>query len=100
MAKNEDLFREVNDRIQSLSEGFSGDASEAVTFVCECSDAGCRAPVDLTLAEYARVRAHARWFVVAPGHVAPDHEHVARETARYVVVEKDGAAGEVAEDEA
>lgn len=101
VGKNEALFREVNERIRDVSGQlvvFDGEAP--LQFVCECSDEGCNEPVVLRLPEYEAVRADATHFFVAPGHVwEPDDEHVVREAESYVVVEKKGNAGDVAEEE-
>jgi hypothetical protein len=101
VGKNEALFREVNERIRDVSGElvvFERDAQ--LQFVCECSEEGCNEPVVLTLPEYEGVRADSAHFIVAPGHVwEPKDEHVVKETESYVVVEKKGDAGEVAEEE-
>jgi hypothetical protein len=97
-AKNESVFRAVNERISEVQEGF-GDA-ELVGFLCECSRLGCREPVQAWLQEYAAVRANPRHFLVAHGHIDPDLERIVSRTERYMVIEKLGLAGEIAEDEA
>jgi hypothetical protein len=101
VGKNEALFLEVNERIKEVSGrlvAFDGDA--LLQFVCECSDEGCSDAVELTLSEYEAVRAEPAHFLVAPGHVwEAGTEHPVRVGGRYVVVEKDGAAGHVAEQE-
>jgi hypothetical protein len=101
VGKNEAVFREVNERIREVSGqavAFDGDAP--VQFVCECSDEGCSESVELTLPEYEAVRADPSHFLVAPGHVwEPDDERVVREAETYAVLEKTGAAGDVAEEE-
>jgi hypothetical protein len=101
VGKNEALFREVNERIKDVSGDLVVfDVEAAVQFVCECSDEGCSEPVELTLAEYEAIRADPTHFVVAPGHVwEPQAERPVREDEDHTVVEKTGAAGEVAEDE-
>jgi hypothetical protein len=102
-AKNESLFREVNERILELQEEFErkvGGAFPDAAFICECSFLDCTERIELSLEEYAAVRTEPTHFAVTPGHVDPDHERVVRATDRYVVVEKLGAAGDVAEEEA
>jgi hypothetical protein len=91
-AENESLFRRINDRVEELSEGLG-----SLTLVCECADAACveRLP-DVPAAEYARVRAHPDRFFVAPGHERADFEVVVEQRPGYVVVAKQGEAGEVA----
>jgi hypothetical protein len=97
-AKNESVFREVNERIRELGEVFG--VEERASFVCECSSPGCIAAVQATLDEYQTVRAKPRRFLVARGHVNPDLERIVTQTDRYTVVEKIGLAGEIAEAEA
>lgn len=93
-ARNEALFREVNEQVRDLAER----ASRAPTagFVCECSDGDCSEHLEVPLEAYERVRAEPRRFLVAPGHEGAFERVVEREAA-YVVVEKRGTAGEIAE---
>jgi hypothetical protein len=56
--------------------------------------------LDLTIGEYAIVRSHPRRFVVLPGHEEPDVESTVEIHPGYVVVEKRGEAGRIAEAEA
>jgi hypothetical protein len=53
--------------------------------------------IELPLAEYERVRAHPRRFLVAPDHEIPEAEIVVESHEDYTVVEKRGEAGKVAE---
>lgn len=100
VAKNESLFREVNERIRGLADTFLVGRGDRQRFVCECSRTGCSESVELTLDEYAEVRASDVRFVIMPGHVEPAHERVVLQTDRYWVVEKDGLAGLIAAEEA
>ena len=86
VAKNEALFRRVNERIEEINEAVA-DASES-DFLCECGDDDCTSPVSLTLAEYEEVRRDPTHFVIAHGHDVIDVEKVIRETDRYAVVKK------------
>ena len=102
-ARNESLFREVNERIVELQEEFEkkvGGPSPDAAFICECSFLDCTERIELSLEEYAAVRAEPTHFAVAPGHADPGHERVILATERFVVVEKFGLAGDVAEGEA
>jgi hypothetical protein len=100
IAKNESLFREVNERIRELAERFETPAGGFIHFVCECSRLSCSDAVPLTGEEYASVRATRSRFIVRPGHVDDQYERVVLETERYAVVEKIGRARTVAEDAA
>lgn len=94
-AKNESVFREVNDRIEDAAAelGVPGEAS----FVCECSDAACTDMVSMSLSEYNEVRSVGRRFATLPGHEDPSVEHVVARTERFSVVEKIGIAGAIAD---
>lgn len=100
LGRNEALFRQVNERLRELGEGFSV-VMEQADFVCECGDESCIEPIQLRLEEYERVRSDSRWFVVLREHVRPEIERIAWEIGgRVVVVEKpeEIADGTVAED--
>jgi hypothetical protein len=86
VARNETLFREVNERIKQVNVGLA--TVEATDFLCECGDESCTQPISLTMAEYEAVRAEPTHFAVVTGHVVPDVERVLASNERYVVVEK------------
>jgi 5-bromo-4-chloroindolyl phosphate hydrolysis protein len=96
-ARNQSIFREVNEKLEGLAENFQA-VSETAQFTCECADLGCIAMIDLTLNEYEAVRKNPNRFVVLPGHVYPEFERVVSETERYVLVAKHDEGGELAED--
>ena len=93
IAKNEILFREVNERIRELGDRFGLAAADTMDFLCECSRRSCSQSVPLTLEEYEQVRKEATHFFVLPAHVDPEIERVVRANDRFVVVEKIGEAG-------
>jgi hypothetical protein len=95
-ARNEALFREVNEQIRALSDQFASDGG-SVGFVCECSRDGCTERLEIPVAVYEAVRAHGRRFLVVSGHDG-DFEHVIERADGYVVVEKEGTAGRIAQD--
>jgi hypothetical protein len=94
LAKNESFFRQVNERINDVANGFAD--GESYDFLCECADPSCTARISLRQAEYEWVRANPARFVLAPGHAAPQIEHVVEREDEHVVVEKHGIAGHVA----
>jgi hypothetical protein len=51
----------------------------------------------VTDADYEAIRANPRRFFVLPDHVFPEAEEVVGQEEGYVIVEKVGAAGRVAE---
>jgi len=100
-ARNENLFREVNEAIERLQRDLGeGDPSSTAHFLCECSRYRCTDRITLTLLEYEDVRAEETHFVIVPSHLNRDVERIVRETDEYAVVEKIGLAGEIAEEEA
>jgi hypothetical protein len=95
LARNEVLFRSVNERIQQQALSFGG--SDTYEFICECSAAACVERVTLTLIEYERVRNEGTHFFVLPGHEDVTVELVIAQQPSFLVVQKDGPAGVVAE---
>ena len=91
-AKNQSLFREVNERIGELSP-----VAMFTTFICECANVTCDEAVSLTHEEYERIRSSSNSFFVVSGHEIREIEQVTDSTDRYLVVAKLGAGGEVAE---
>jgi hypothetical protein len=94
-ARNETLFREVNENIARLEER-SGESAQAV-FICECASELCTERLTVDEATYRRVREHPRRFLVLPGHVNEALETIVETHDSYLIVEKTGEAGEVAE---
>jgi hypothetical protein len=93
---NEILFREVNERIEDVSERRS--TLESVDFVCECGRPDCTSRVPLTYEQYEAVRSDGQRFMVLPGHLTGSIERVVEDHGTYQVVEKDdGEAAELAE---
>ena len=93
-AKNQALFREVNERV---GEALSSSPTANTEFLCECADKGCIETISLSVVEYEAVRANPTHFPIKRGHDVPALERVVEETERYCVVEKFGDAGRIAE---
>jgi hypothetical protein len=89
-ARNQELYRKVNDKIAELNAAFDLVLGIQSEWVCECADMHCTRTMELTLAEYEAVRAHPERFVVLPGHVYTDDEAVVEEHGRFVVIEMAG----------
>ncbi len=93
-ARNEALFREVNERIAQLGEraqAWSPDGT--VEFLCECGEeGGCGQRVRVPTEVYERVRSQDDRFVVRSGHETLEIELAVEWTDEYVVVEKLPAA--------
>ena len=94
-ARNQSMFRAVNERLREMNEGFSSLAGTS-TITCECADPECVEPLEITPDEYAAVRHEAAQFAVLPGHVYPDVERVVQELDGHTVVEKIGVGSEIA----
>jgi hypothetical protein len=93
-ARNEALFRAVNEEIRDVDRRFGVRAS---AFVCECADEKCVLRLSVPPEVYAAARQSPTRFLVAPGHEDPSLERVVERHDGFFVVEKFGTAGEVAE---
>jgi len=91
-ARNQSLFRAVNEQIVDLTGG----ATDTFVIACECADTTCIETVEIDRDAYLAVRREPRRFVVRPGHIYPEVENVVADFSAYVVVEKVAAAGELA----
>jgi hypothetical protein len=95
LAQNEILFRSVNEAIEQQALEFGG--LDQYDFICECARSSCFDRISLTLREYEHVRAEGTRFFVVPGHEDVAVELVIETQPGFVIVEKDGHAGIVAE---
>ncbi len=97
-AKNQSLFREVNEQIERLHDKFERQQarSEIADFICECAEEHCTERIDLSLDDYETVRRMPTHFLVRRGHNIPDVERIVAEHDGFIVVEKFGAAGSTA----
>jgi len=93
-ARNQVLFRAVNEHIAELSGKWA--EVDVNLFICECGSEACSEALEITADEYERVRAHGARFLVLPGHQLPDLERVVDGCSRFLVVEKLGAAAAIA----
>jgi len=93
---NEALYRSVNEKIEALSAAF-GAITETMSVVCECGDASCVEQIEVSIADYERIRADPTLFIIRPGHEIPDVEEVAERTDAFHVVKKvEGEAAKLA----
>jgi hypothetical protein len=90
-AKNQSLFREVNERIEDLASPVA-----PAGFICECLNTECDQQISLSVEEYERVRSGSNRFLVVPGHQVAGVEEVVGSSDRYLVVAKLGVGGQVA----
>jgi hypothetical protein len=96
IAKNESLFREVNERIEEAARRAALLDVEA-GFVCECAALSCTERLPITLVDYEQARSDPTWFVVLPGHEQPHVERIVQSLGDCLIVEKLGEAGKEAE---
>ena len=98
VARNDHVFRTANEKINAVASehGLEG----PIPFICECAEPGCMRVVRLDLDDYAEVRSNPRWFVTAPDHAKGEREaaQVVEERDGFLIVEKIGRAGAVAEE--
>jgi hypothetical protein len=84
---NESIFRQVNEQIESLNQGFGTEIS-TMTVICECADGDCTDRVEIAISEYEKVRANPLRYIVVPGHELPDFEAIVDSGAGYDIVQK------------
>ena len=94
-ARNQAMFRAINERL--TRDDLVAEMTGGHMIACECADPTCVQTLAITTAQYREVRREPRRFAVLPGHVYPDIENAIAESGAYVVVEKIGQAGELAE---
>ncbi len=100
-ARNEALFREVNERIAQLDERAQARSLDGtIDFLCECGEeGGCGQRVSVPAEVYERVRSQDDRFVVRPGHETPEIEQAVEWSDAYVVVDKIPAAEPFVQDD-
>lgn len=101
IVRNHAIFREANEGIREAAEEHveNRDGDVLVPFICECADPNCTEIVRATLEQYREVRNKPRLFLNVPGHQASSQgwAEAAGGYDGYVIVEKLGPAGELAE---
>jgi hypothetical protein len=84
-ARNEVLFREINQRI---ARGSDSQVGSRLLVICECDKTGCEAMISLSVDDYRRVRSNPRRFAIFPGHNDPEIEDIVETHDGYQIVEK------------
>ena len=94
VARNQSLFREVNERI----EKFAGSSPSPVgaEFLCECGRTSCLEAMPVDVAHYEAIRSSPRRFLVKPGLVQLEVERFVERREAYLVVEKTAAGAAIA----
>ena len=100
-ARNEALFREVNDRIVELDESAQAWSLDGTIDVfCECgAEGGCGERLTVTVRVYEKVRQQDDRFLVRPGHETPELEAAVEWNDEYVIVDKLPAAEPYVQDD-
>jgi hypothetical protein len=94
---NEALFRQVNERLQELAEGFA-QTPDKLDLICECGNASCASRIEMDPEEYQKLRSDSTTFAIVKGHAILDVEEIVERRAGYDVVRKtDREAQRVAE---
>ena|SRR5438105_2808225 len=96
-ATNEELFRNVNEQIEVLSQTVEPD-DPLMEYLCECDRPDCHEKLQATRGEYEAVRAEPTHFIVCVGHEDPQLERVFSSNDRFLIVEKQGSAARDAEE--
>ena len=95
-ARNQALFRAVNEKMLELNEVF-GKIVGTFAVACECSRIDCVALMEIPPDAYRAVRESPRTFAVCPDHVDVEVERVVSTYDGYTVVEVLGHGVVVAE---
>jgi hypothetical protein len=88
VGRNEALFRQVNEEIETLERGLAGIADQTLHIVCECGDLRCQERIAVPVRKYEETRSESALFLVIPGHEIPSTEDVLERTQRFNVVRK------------
>ena len=95
-ARNQALFRAVNEKLRELNDAFSG-VTETYAIACECADVSCVETLHIGMEEYVNVRGHPSRFVVLKDHLFPEVELVVAQNDGYVIVEKNADVAAITE---
>jgi hypothetical protein len=87
-ARKQSIYRDVNDRIESLA-----DTESSAVFVCECVQDECDERIPLAIDQYEEIRSSPTRFFVLDGHHVAGVNDVVEKTDRYLVVENRAATG-------
>jgi hypothetical protein len=93
LARNQSLFRSINERIVVVRSSTDQPRSH---FLCECASAACVEHITITSAQYRHVRSNPVMFAVFPNpaHVFADVERVVDRHHGHCVIEKLGEGAE------
>jgi hypothetical protein len=86
-ARNELLFRAVNEQILGMTARFRAQLSE-IDIVCECVDQTCVGTIRVAAEDFEKIERSDGVFLVLPGHEDAQVEDVVDRNGRYSVVLK------------
>jgi hypothetical protein len=89
-ARNEEVFRDVNERIEEGAQRHGVQAP--LHFHCECGRTSCVAKIEIRPRDYARIARERYQFVLVPGHEEATIERIVERHSDYAVAEKIGEA--------
>jgi len=97
VGRNEHEARASNELVSV--EGEQADVAGPATLAvqCECGDRSCHEQLSMTVSEYEEIRSESAHFAVLAGHELLDCERVVAAHDGYLIVEKFGDAGRVAD---
>lgn len=99
-ARNEILFREVNERVEEINDRLDGRSDEpGMIFVCECGNTDCHEQITMARTQYEALRGNPLHFAVLPGHEDMRIARVVEKHQGFLVAEKKGEAAELAIEE-
>ena len=99
-ARNEIVFREVNERVEEINDRLDGTSDETpMIFVCECGNTDCHEQITMARAQYEALRANPLHFAVLPGHEDMRIARVVEQHQGFLVAEKKGEAADMAIEE-
>jgi hypothetical protein len=93
-ARNEALFRNLNERLKELEDrldtrAVGAPAIDYEEFFCECGRLDCMSRLAMTRAQYESIRAFGERFAVLADHVDESIDSVVERHRGFVVVQKD-----------
>lgn len=96
VGRNENEARAANEVVSVEGERANLTGPSTLAVLCECGDPDCHEPVVMSVDQYEEVRAEPAHFAVLAGHEILDCERVVSRNDAYLIVEKFGDAGSVA----
>lgn len=97
-ARNEALFRDLNERVKEIQDQFDGGLSAPtdLELLCECGYLKCATRLDVSREEYEQARSDPTHFLVLPDHVDPEIETVVQEAEGFAIVKKNVNESQIA----